>query len=97
MAIVTTDSSKFISLSSSSISSSADRNNRVNFSTILVVQKVLNHFIDLGHMECSEHVRNSPKKYTFVIFESDLLGHQVELTFENVLNIAFIILKWIYF
>jgi hypothetical protein len=31
-----------------------------------------------------------------VIFESDLLGHQVELTFENVLNIAFIILKWIY-
>ena len=51
---VTTDSSKFISSSSSSISSSADRNNRVNLSAILFVQKVLNHFIDLGHMECSE-------------------------------------------
>ena len=61
---VTTDSSKFISSSSSSISSSADRNNRVNLSTILFVQKALNHFIDLGHMECSKPVRNSPKKYT---------------------------------
>jgi hypothetical protein len=30
----------------------------------LFVQKVLNHFTDLGHMECSEPVRNSPKKYT---------------------------------
>ena len=53
MATVSTDSSKFIS-STSSISSSADRNNRINLSTILFVQKVLNHFIDLGHMECSE-------------------------------------------
>jgi hypothetical protein len=58
---VTTDSSKFISLSSS-ISSSADRNNRVNLSTIMFVQKVLNHF-----MECSEHVRNSQKKYTLCL------------------------------
>jgi hypothetical protein len=63
---VITGSSKFISSSSSSISSSADRNNRVNLSTILFVKKVLNHFIDLGHMECSEIVRNSPKKYTLV-------------------------------
>ena len=71
MATVTTDSSKFISSSSSSI---ADRNNRVNLSTILFVQKVLNHFIDLGHMECLEHVRNSPKKYThrYVLFVAKL-------------------------
>ena len=61
---LTTDSSRFISSSSSSISSSADRNNRVNLSTILFVQKVINHFIDLGHMECSEHVQKGPKKYT---------------------------------